>query len=170
MQFKEYQALVEKYIAHDCREVNFQNRVILIFLESLLKDKKSIEIVDVSTQYKNRETKLHTRKEYAGQSTPDLLIAENWDYNNKNNSNINYLAVVEIKIPKVSEMTNVHTKSEIECYMNLGRKVILTNCYQWDFYIPQQSNSVKTVSLYHENKWNDIQQWNVLCDYIKKFI
>ena len=33
MEFKRYKELVEKYYQNDCRELNFQNRVIIPFLE-----------------------------------------------------------------------------------------------------------------------------------------
>lgn len=48
--YEDYKALVEKYITYDSREINFQNRVILPFLEFLLKN-HNIDIVDTSTLY-----------------------------------------------------------------------------------------------------------------------
>ena len=48
--YEDYKALVEKYITYDSREINFQNRVILPFLEFLLKN-HNIDVVDTSTLY-----------------------------------------------------------------------------------------------------------------------
>lgn len=36
MEFKIYQNLVEKYYKNDCRELNFQNRILIPFLELLI--------------------------------------------------------------------------------------------------------------------------------------
>lgn len=44
MEFKKYKDLVEKYYQKDCREINFQNRVIIPFLESFLPEE--FEVVD----------------------------------------------------------------------------------------------------------------------------
>ena len=51
MEYSKYQNLVEKYYQMDSRELNFQNRVIIPFLESFLQGK--YEVVDSSTIYKN---------------------------------------------------------------------------------------------------------------------
>lgn len=51
MEFERYKRLVEKYYQNDCRELNFQNRVIIPFLESFLP--KSFDVVDSSSIYKN---------------------------------------------------------------------------------------------------------------------
>ena len=48
--YEDYKALVEKYITYDSREINFQNRVIIPFLEFLLKN-HNIDVVDTSTIY-----------------------------------------------------------------------------------------------------------------------
>lgn len=51
MEFKIYQKLVEKYYKNDCRELNFQNRILIPFLELLIEGK--YDVVDTSTLYKN---------------------------------------------------------------------------------------------------------------------
>ena len=51
MEYSKYKDLVDKYYQKDCRELNFQNRVIIPFLESFLPPK--YEVVDTSTIYKN---------------------------------------------------------------------------------------------------------------------
>ena len=46
MEFKIYQNLVEKYYKNDCRELNFQNRILIPFLELLIDGK--YDVVDTS--------------------------------------------------------------------------------------------------------------------------
>ena len=48
--YEDYKALVEKYITYDSREINLQNRVIIPFLEFLIKN-HNIDVVDTSTLY-----------------------------------------------------------------------------------------------------------------------
>lgn len=99
LSFKNYTILLDKYINTDWREINFQNRIVLPMLENIFINKSEIEIVDVSTQYKNRESNSHTRKYYANNYTPDLLLVKNWLYYNKKIPSHDYLAVVEVKSP-----------------------------------------------------------------------
>ena len=47
MEFKIYQNLVEKYYKKDCRELIFQNRILIPFLEQLILGK--YDVVDAST-------------------------------------------------------------------------------------------------------------------------
>lgn len=53
MEFKRYKELVEKYYQNDCRELNFQNRVIIPFLEKY--SPNFYDVVDSSTLYRNWE-------------------------------------------------------------------------------------------------------------------
>ena len=136
LSFKNYTILLNKYINTDWREINFQNRIVLPMLENIFIDKSEIEIVDVSTQYKNRESDSHTRQYYANNYTPDLLLVKNWLYYNKKISNNDYLAVVEVKSPKLDPLnkTKKHTEEEVQSYLDIGRSVILTDCLKWVFY------------------------------------
>lgn len=155
MTYKKYISLVEKFKNNDNREINYQNRIIIPFLEGLFE--KYYDIVDVSTQYKNRETNLHTRENYANNSTPDLLIAKNWNIQNKGKANINYCAVVEIKVP------GSKNRKQIEDYIKVIPNVIWTDCKTWEFY----DNSVKpksSISVESEEKWDD------LCKYLVEFL
>ena len=134
--FERYKELVDKYKELDWREINFQNRVILQLLDCIFINDNSISIVDVSAQYKNKESDLHTRMFYAWKYTPDLLIVKDWNYNNLEKDMDDYLAVVEIKSPVLDPISNnkTHTFDEVEDYRKHGRKVILTDCYEWVFY------------------------------------
>ena len=139
--FEQYKELVKKYEMEDVREINFQNRIVLTMLDKLLAgDDRNISIVDVSTQGKNRESSIHTRKYYANVYIPDLLIVKNWNYDNKNKPAQDYLAVVEIKSPILDPINNnkPHTTDEVQDYINNGSKVILTDCYRWVFYEPKK--------------------------------
>lgn len=134
--FEQYKKLVEKYEREDWREINFQNRVVLSLLEKVFINNDNIAIVDTSAQFKNRESKIHTRKPYANNSTPDLLVVKNWNYSNKGIKEEDYLAIVEIKSPTLAPICeeNLHTEEEIQDYIRNGQKVILTDCYKWIFY------------------------------------
>ena len=134
--FEQYKKLVEKYEREDWREINFQNRVVLSLLERVFINNDNIAIVDTSAQFKNRESEIHTRKYYANNSTPDLLVVKNWNYSNKDIKKEDYLAIVEIKSPILDPISkeNSHTEKEVQDYIRNGQKVILTDCYKWNFY------------------------------------
>ena len=73
---EKYRKLVEYYFENDNRELNFQNRILIPYLEDLLGDE--YDIVDVSSLYKNWEKRGVYRKDFAGNHTPDLLVVRNW--------------------------------------------------------------------------------------------
>lgn len=167
--FEYYKQLVEKYEEKDCREINFQNRIILPMLEKIFIDNNEIDIVDVSTQYKNKESFLHTRKHYANKYTPDLLIVKDWNYANKDIPKENYLAVVEIKSPILDSINNdnKHTNEEVKAYIANGSKVILTDCYSWVFY--GFGDETITFTLREEKEWKE-KEWDKLLSYIKDIL
>ena len=82
MEYNKYKDLVKKYYKNDCRELNFQNRVIIPFLESILPEE--YEVVDSSTIYKNWENYKDDvgngvcREKFANKYTPDLLVIKEW--------------------------------------------------------------------------------------------
>lgn len=134
--YEEYKNLVTTYVNKDWREVNFQNRIILPMLEKIVADNDNnkinhIDIVDVSTQYKNRESEIHKRSNYADTHTPDLLIVRDWNYENIQIKKDNYIAIVEIKSPILDPLEKIsyHTMQEIESYTKIINTVILTDCY-----------------------------------------
>lgn len=133
----EYMGIVDKYVDKDVREINFQNRVIVQLLDRLFINYKEIDIVDVSTQYKNKESKeYHSRKFYAWDHTPDLLLVKNWKYENIKKAKEDYLAIVEIKSPILDPISkeSSHTQEEINDYLKNNQKVILTDCFVWRFF------------------------------------
>ncbi|WML52224.1 hypothetical protein RCG17_22985 [Neobacillus sp. PS3-12] len=159
-----YKELVNKYMKNDCREINFQNRVVVPFLERLFINTEGISIVDVSMQYKNRNSEIHDTFNYSSQekaaAPPDLLIADNWNYANKNNKEINYLAAIEIKSPvldpiydKKIEEYKKHTRNEVSFHLEANRKVILTDCIRWQFFESGcELDPIQTIDLFDENK------------------
>lgn len=169
MLYEEYAEKVNKYLKTDNRELNYQNRVIIPLLESLLREKKDIEVVDTSTQYKNRESKEHTRTKYAGDFTPDILIASNWNYQNKKNNNIGYHAVMEIKIPSSRKKYQIS-----EYFTKEVRKIIWTNCITWEFYESNIDRKIKSFTFQLEGnaskEYNDDVNWNDFCKYLVEFI
>jgi hypothetical protein len=189
--FENYKKLVEKYCIEDVREINFQNRIIIPLLDKIFINDDEIEIVDVSTQYKNRESDEHIRKYYANDKTPDILIVKNWTYSNKALTEQNYLVVIEVKSPRLDPISieNKHTQEEINAYLQIGRRVILTDCFVWKFYGFEK----ETISfiLHNENGWamkkvknpdfivnkfgfdktrEESEVWNDLCAYIRNNI
>ena len=186
--FEEYKELVEKYIKIDCREINFQNRVVLQLLERIFIKNHSVFIVDVSTQYKNKSSNIHDRKFYAWEYTPDLLIVKDWNYNNKDKQKEDYLAVVEVKSPVLDPICNNknHTFAEIENYKAHGSKAILTDCYEWIFYdgdkeperyvlgdkngwfLKEKNNSIVQGFDFDNDRLESVE-WNSLIRFIENF-
>lgn len=175
LEFEHYKTLVNKYCKIDCREINFQNRIILPMLESICEDNDNneIDIVDVSTQYKHKESEIHTRQYYANEYTPDLLIAKKWNYNNLLKTEDDYIAVVEIKSPKIDPLSkrNNHTEDEVKSYLLNINKVILTDCFKWVFY-ERFSPEPKSFILYQDGNWVDCASytWGKLISYIGEII
>lgn len=187
LSFCEYKKLVNYYLKKDSRELNFQNRIICLLLENVLKNEETISVVDISTQFKNKESKIHTRSGYAKKYTPDLLIAKNWNYENKNNDpNRIYIAVVEVKSPYKSmsknnytgkELGNKHTCDEINEYLSNNLKVILTDCHEWKFYVKDNKNDIiiKTFNFSEELLKEDLYiqglpKWEKLLEYLNEFL
>lgn len=148
--FEQYKSWISKYVNnHDTREINFQNDVVKRLLENMFYD---YDIVCVDT--KGSESKNHDYYEYSGEyidnngkskpTTPDLLICKNWDWYNVDNSNIEYLATVEVKSPYGSEALykkdfeeySDSLKSKIERHLAAKKinKVIFTDTFKWEFY------------------------------------
>jgi len=126
MDFTRYKKLVEKYYQHDCRELNFQNRILIPFLESLIPEQ--YDVVDSSTLYKN--WKKINRDSFAGQYTPDVLVVKEWDlFDVKKKSP---LIIVEVKRPTAND--SAHADSEVQEYLNKSQYVILTDCITWEIH------------------------------------
>jgi len=199
-----YRKLVNKYIEIDWREINFQNRVVIQFLEWLFVDIEDISIVDVSTQYKNKNSGIHDTSKYLSQdinaAPPDLIIVQNWNYANKNNKKISYLAAVEIKSPVLDPIYNKeykngeyksHTLKEVSHHLDVIPKVILTDCIRWQFFQRKSgTDSIKIIDLLSINKKesnksvkenrvlmeqlqleeDEPEEWKDLCSYMYEFI
>lgn len=125
MEFKIYQNLVEKYYKNDCRELNFQNRILIPFLELLIHGK--YDVVDASTLYKNWK-KIY-RDSFAGQYTPDILVVEDWDLFEKKKKP---LVIIEVKRPTADDRP--HADDEINEYIDKSQYVILTDCITWEIH------------------------------------
>lgn len=142
MKYNRYQDMVKKYYQKDCRELNFQNRVIIPFLESFLSGK--YEVVDSSTIYKNwknyKDEKGNgvCRDTFAGNYTPDLLIIKDWSLfaKDKNTPSI----IIEVKRPTASDRK--HAENEIEEYLDKKAYVILTDSITWEFYEKQDNKKI----------------------------
>lgn len=172
--FSYYKGLVDKYLKIDSREINFQNRIVIPFLDKLFSNEKDISIVDISTQSKRQNSVIHDTRFYKRDdaSSPDLLVARHWNYANLNNKEIDYLAVIEVKSPELNSIykaDKIGWKNEEQVRMHLAAndKVILTDCIKWSFFKKGYDlNPIKTINL---NGENDSKEWKQLCEYIYEF-
>ena len=131
--YDNYRESTDSYLSNDNRELNYQNRIIIPMLEKIFVNKHSIKVVDVSTQYKQWATKQwHDRSKYAGFHTPDVLVAKNWSIYNRDNSEIDYYMLIEVKTPNATDRK--HAECEVNDYLNHVPNVILTDLVTWDFY------------------------------------
>lgn len=126
MQFEIYKELVEKYYQKDCREINFQNRILIPFLEGI--NNKKYDIVDSSTLYK-RWTNIN-RDTFAGTHTPDILVIEDWELFNKEKKAP--VLIIEVKSPTAKDRN--HAMNEVNEYLTKSKVVVLTDCITWEIY------------------------------------
>ncbi|RDW20079.1 hypothetical protein CWR48_04975 [Oceanobacillus arenosus] len=194
-----YKKLVDNYLEIDWREITIQNRVVTPLLDRLFINEKDISIIDISTQYDNKNSKIHDTRIYRKEKTspPDLLVARHWNYANIDNDKIDYLAVVEVKSPSLDPVYNKDKNKfdgQIKTHLEVNDKVILTDCIKWLFFEKEYGlDPVKTISLFDENNnWkrkdaktpeslieeiqfeptyeDEPKDWNQLCKYILEFL
>ena len=115
MKFEDYKNLVNKYYNKDCREINFQNRIIIPFLESIIP--KEYDIVDSSTLYKNwnlykdgQDRIGISRNSFAAKGTPDILITKDWELFAQDKSKP--VLIIEIKRP--TAIDRLHADSQVK--------------------------------------------------------
>lgn len=137
MDFETYKNLVSKYYRYDCRELNFQNRVVIPFLEESISEK--YEVVDSSTLYKN--WKKINREKFAGNYTPDILVVDGWKLFDEKKKKP--LIIIEVKRPTADDRD--HANSEVNEYLKKSRYVILTDCITWEIY----EKGIETPTYYH---------------------
>lgn len=146
----EYITWINKYINnHDTREINFQNDIVKRMLENIF---PYHDIISVDT--KGCDSKRHDYYAYSGRyedsnkqakpTTPDLLVCKNWDWFNKDNANIEYIATVEVKSPYGSQAIYKKDKKDypeswkekIKRHLSAHKikKVIFTDTLKWDFF------------------------------------
>lgn len=193
-EFKDYKAWVQKYVDnHDTREINFQNNVVKRLLEEMYPD---YDVVYVDT--KGPESKKHDYREYSGEyrsvqgtlkpTTPDLLICKNWDWYNKDNKDITYLATVEVKSPYGPEAVYKtqldYFKEKIDRHLSAKAidRVILTDALKWVFYtvtsnVRKPEDVITLVDLVkagrgYTYKWseNANEQFMLLKEKLEKFL
>lgn len=137
-------------------EKQFQSYLVYPILEEIINKKKKfidIELIDCHN-FKKENTKTHTRCKYSilSKAVPDLLLASNFFYNNRDEETYNYMhpiASVEVKEPNNDEMLNRCVNSnkdkskeeyKDQLYVQLlpslikNKKVILTNLRKWEFF------------------------------------
>ena len=94
MNFEKYINLVTWFFENDNREENYQNRVLIPFLETLC---TGFDVVDTSMLTKEWDERGIERHKFAGLYTPDLLIASNWKLHKT--EKVDYKSLIEIKTP-----------------------------------------------------------------------
>lgn len=164
--FDEYKKWFNKYRDNkDTREINFQNGVVRKLIERLF---PNLDIEDVSI--KGPYTENHDYLQYCGTyinssgreiaTTPDLVIAKNWNWLNKENT-VDYRAVVEVKSP-YSYDNHIYNKGYEEYYKFMkiqlrrhlsstnNNKLIFTDAMKWEFYTKDDNGlvPVRTFKLY----------------------
>ncbi len=146
MDFDKYSNLVTWFFENDNREENYQNRVLIPFLEGLCKD---FDIVDTSMLTKEWDERGINRKAFAGLYTPDLLVASEWKLKKTETDIVEYKASVEVKAPTATDRK--HAESEIKEYLEKVSFVILTDCVTWEFYM-KENDSIYSISYSLEQK------------------
>lgn len=150
---------LEKMIELLCfspKEDQFQSYLIYPIIEEVINKKKesiNIELIDCHN-FAQDNTKTHTRYKYSvlSKAIPDLLIARNFFYNNRDEkiyNSMQSIASVEVKVPNSVEMLNKYVNSKgdkskkeyndqlyIQILASLvkNNKVILTNARKWEFF------------------------------------
>ncbi len=145
--FTEYKKWIDKYIRNnDTREINFQNDVIKRLIENLF---PKYDVVNVGT--KGTDTSKHDYYHYSGKyiddqgrekpTTPDILIASNWNwYNIEYENEIKYIATIEVKSPYGKEAIYKcdcnNCPKQIKLHLSAEKidKVIYTDSLEWRFY------------------------------------
>lgn len=162
-----YKNLVDKCIQqNDTREVTLQGDVVKPFINKLC---ENLDIADVSHKapIKSTRTDYHDYLQYCGTykdknnndkpTTPDLVIAKDWNWYNIENE-VDYRAVVEVKSFKGKQPVfnknfkdyDNDLKKQLERHLSAqkNKKVILTDCLKWEFYISKNGLiPIKTISL-----------------------
>lgn len=187
--FSEYTSWFDKFKNNnDIREINFQNEVVKKSLDILLDER---DIVDCSR--KGTETTNHDYSQYCGKyidktgkekcMTPDLVIAKNWNWLNKENK-VDYCAVVEVKSPYLqpiyhknyNEYSN-ELKEELQRHLlaTKNERVILTDALKWEFYKKDKKLiPIKTFELYKlgsGGSWSwECEEFDALQSFLINFI
>lgn len=147
MDYARYKELVNKFYENDNREENYQNRVLIPFLEDLFE--KKVDVVDTSQLTKEWNFRNIKRKKFAGNYTPDILLAKNWVLKKKRTrDNTRYLALIDVKTPSANDRK--HAMNEVEEYLTKVNLVILTDCVTWEFFMLEsgkRKRKIKQISL-----------------------
>ncbi|ART75073.1 hypothetical protein B4U37_02990 [Sutcliffiella horikoshii] len=191
--FDDYKGWFEKYKKNnDVREINFQNEVVKKFISAICAD------LDVeNSEKKGPDTAKHDYLQYCGTYidktgkekafTPDLVIAKNWNWMNKEYE-VEYRAIVEVKSPyqqpiynKNYEKYGENLKNELRRHLSAKNndKVILTDAMKWEFYKKNEEDNelvpIRTIRLYDLSggggkwEWKKGEQGIVENDVIKGF-
>lgn len=190
--FDEYKGWFEKYKKNnDVREINFQNEIVKKLISTVCVD------LDVeNSEKKGPDTNKHDYLQYCGTyidktgkekaSTPDLIIAKNWNWLNKENR-VDYRAVVEVKSPYLKQSIynkdykeyGDNLKNELRRHLSAKNndKVILTDAMKWEFYKKNEEDNelvpMRTFRLYDLSgrrgkwEWKKGEQVIVENDFIK---
>lgn len=126
--FEEYKEQVEKIRLVNRIEHGYYPLIIAVLNKVLTNTE--IQVVDVSTTPHARTT-IHHKEDYSGcEGPPDLLLAKNYEYENRNGKP-QYLALVEIKRPFIIWENDI---DQLKSHLSVNNKVIFTNIVQWCFF------------------------------------
>jgi len=184
--FDVYKGWFEKYKKNnDGSEKKIQNEIVKKFIRAICAD------LDVeSSDEKGPDTNKHDYLQYCGTycdktgkekaATPDLVIAKNWNWLNKEND-VDYRAVVEVKSPfqqpiyhKNYDKYGEDLKNELRRHLSANDKVILTDAMKWEFYEKREDNELKPIRTFRlydsgkRGKWEWKKGEQVMDDFIKE--
>lgn len=156
MNFEKYINLVTWFFENDNREENYQNRVLIPFLETLC---TGFDVVDTSMLTKEWDGRGIERHKFAGLHTPDLLIASNWKLHKTEHKTeeVDYQSLIEIKTPSAQDRKGA--ESEVKEYLDKVSFVVLTDCVTWEFYMKENEQIYYSrYSLEQEHKTTHIEK------------
>ncbi|MGV8907113.1 MAG: hypothetical protein ACOH15_11000 [Acetobacterium sp.] len=195
VEFDVYKKWFDKYYENnDGNEIKIQNEIVKPFISAICTD---LDVED--SKNKGPDTDKHDYFQYCGTyigehgeekaSTPDLVIAKNWNWLNKEND-VDYRAVVEVKSPyqqqriynKDYEKYGEDLKNELRRHLSAkdNDKVILTDAMKWEFYKKNEEDNklvpIRTFRLYDLSggrgkwEWKKSEQVIVENDFIKEML
>lgn len=159
---KWYLKTINNLLKYSPKEETFQNIIVYPILDNILKqNNNSFNVIDTHNFAQNN-TRKHDRSGYSvlTKAVPDLIVAKNFTYENRNKNKIEVKAAIEVKCPTSKEI-KINDNEYIfvdDLYTQLlptlikNGKMILTNFKNWFFFEYNEDNKYEM----EENTKNNI--------------